>query len=85
MASMARRSPPADLGGAELSRSRATPEKWEPGWLRLAYKATCRRELAQLAVKHLAPVLSQCHPRPPKTSSDRGEGPVQDYEGPVQD
>jgi hypothetical protein len=53
---------PADLGGAELSRSRATPEKWEPGWLRLAYKATCRRELAQLAVKHLAPVLSQCQP-----------------------
>jgi hypothetical protein len=23
---------PADLGGAELSRSRATPQKWEPGW-----------------------------------------------------
>ena len=55
MASMPRRSHPADLGGTELSRSRATPEKWEPGWLRLAYKATCRRELAQLAVKHLAP------------------------------
>jgi hypothetical protein len=78
MASVARRSPPADLGGAELSRSRATPEKWEPGWLRLAYKATCRRELAQLAVKHLAPVLPRCHARARNASSDHGEAPVQD-------